>query len=139
MRRKKRPFTLIEVLIAIALATMCIFYLLEFEQGQIKKQSESVKSFKIDEKLQEATVKLYEYLYLNQIDWKTIHSRKGYVIVLDDPEWKADYSFNVIEDKEEISTDAMLATATISLLHRDVKASNRTTTIHFCCVRNAPT
>lgn len=139
MKRKKRPFTLIEVLIAIALSTMCIFYLLQFEQGQIKKQSESVKSFKIDEMLQEATVKLYERLYFNQIDWKTIHSRKGYVFILDDATWKADCSFDLIEDKEEIATDAMLATATISLLHNDVKASDRTTTIHFCCVRNAPT
>lgn len=139
MRAKKRPFTLVEVLIAIALSTMCIFYLLQFESGQIKKQTESVSSFKIDEKLQEATVKLYELLYLNQIDWKTIQSKKGYVFVLDDPEWKAQALFDLKKEKEEIMPDAMYATATISLLHKDVEKGGRTTTIYFCCVRNAKT
>ena len=40
MKKKKNRFTLIEVLIAIALATSACFFLLEFEESYIKKTQE---------------------------------------------------------------------------------------------------
>lgn len=138
MKTKKKSFTLIEVLIAISLATTCIFYLLEFEDRQIKKQKEQVQGFKIAENLQEASVKLYEQLYTQQIDWSTIHSKKSHVMPLQDPDWKARATFNLIREDDKVMADAMLVEAMITLLHKDQEDIKNTTTLQFCCVRNAP-
>ncbi len=121
MKKKKRTFTLIEVLIAIALATGACFFLLEFEESYIKNARQSLLKVKKERLTQEAYVVLFEHFYTNQIPWKAVEDKKSYRYPLSEPNWEAEASFSPVHHKnsEEISQTLIDAKVTLKLYHYD--------------------
>lgn len=113
------------------------------QNKQINQQKTSLQKLKIQESLQEAQVTLFEKLYKNEIDWKTMESHQNFVIALTDPLWKANIEFSKINEKEDdqiekmITPNTMNIAATITLIHKDQLLKNPTNTLTFCCVKDA--
>ncbi len=110
MKKKKHSFTLIEVMIAIFLATGACFFLLDFEESYIKNTRESLKKVQKERLIQEAYVVLLEQLYTNQIPWKLIEDKKSYTYPLSDADWEVEAQFNRVvhkDESEQISSSLM--------------------------------
>ncbi|MBS0635422.1 MAG: hypothetical protein JSR37_08175 [Verrucomicrobia bacterium] len=102
---RKKTFTLIEVLIAIFIATGACFFLLEFEESYIKSARASLKKVQKERMIQEAYVVLLEQLYTNQIPWKAIEDQATVPIPLSDENYQATATFMTVPhgNSEQVS------------------------------------
>lgn len=125
---RKKTFTLIEVLIAIFIATGACFFLLEFEESYIKSARASLKKVQKERLIQEAYVVLLEQLYTNQIPWKAIEDQATVPIALSDENWKADASFLPVihSNTEQISQNLMDVKVALKLRSEDSKEQDLT-------------
>ena len=121
MKKKKNTFTLIEVIIAIAITTTACFFLLQFEESYIKNARQSLLKVKKERLIQEAYVVLLEHLYTNRIDWKTIEDQKTYRFALSDKDWEAEASFSPVKHtaKKQILGRFLDVRAHLTLQHLD--------------------
>lgn len=118
MRKKRRAFALLEVLIAIMLATAASFFLLEFEGKLVAQNRKQLKTLQKEYYLQEATVRLYEALYTNLIPWKTLEEKgAAYTISLSQPDWHAECAFTPVVRKTNDTPDLIETNAEIILVH----------------------
>ncbi len=120
------------------LATLCAFFIIKTQTSQIDQQKASLQKLQSQEKLQEAQVVLFEQLYKNSIDWHTIESQNPTVLKLQDPLWKAHAFFSPIKPEEKIEQQQMLVEARIQLSHKDELLPQPEATLHFYCVKHAP-
>lgn len=115
MKKKKQSFSLIEVLIAIVLVSTAALFLLSFENRLVAKTKESVQKLERERSIQQASVRLFELLYKQQIDWKTIAEEKSYETRLESGDWVVKYDFAHIRKTKAVLPDGLYVTATISL------------------------
>jgi len=123
------------VLISIAVAIACAFFLLHFQQALISKEREASLKLIQERALQEASVTLLERLYTRQIEWQMIQEQKPYEFPLDLKNWRAKCEFTLENANTKIIADLMHVRAKISLLHKDAPIENTDTTLYFCCKR----
>jgi type II secretory pathway component PulJ len=120
MRKKRRAFALLEVLIAIMLATAASFFLLEFEGKLVAQNRKQLQTLQKEYYLQEATVRLYEAIYTNLIPWKTLEEKGGsYSLTLSQSNWRAECAFTPVVRKTNDTPDHIETTAEIVLVHAD--------------------
>ncbi|MBS0654346.1 MAG: type II secretion system protein [Verrucomicrobia bacterium] len=115
MKKKKKSFTLIEVLIAIVLVTGASVFLLSFESSLMVKTKQSFQRLEQERLVQQASVMLFEELFTHHISWKTISEQQSYEIRLQNSDWVAKYDFAHIKKPQTIDPDYLYVSATISL------------------------
>ena len=121
MRKKKRAFVLTEVLVAIALACIASFFLLDFEGKLVTQNRKRSQLLQQECALQEATVRFYEDLYTNRIAWKSIEDKGSHAIELTSPDWKAECRFTPKKHPSRYSSDLLHATVEIILFCADIE------------------
>ncbi|MCE5294237.1 MAG: type II secretion system GspH family protein [Chlamydiales bacterium] len=121
MKKKKNTFTLIEVLIAIALATSACFFLLEFQESYIKSARLSLRKIEKERYTQEAYVRLLEQFYTNQISWKAVLEHQTYSFSLSDTKWQAQAALSYAPhgNSTELDPTVLDARITLTLLYND--------------------
>jgi hypothetical protein len=86
-RRCKRPFLLLEVMIAFALIVLCALPLIAPYLEIVKEQKQFNVKMELDHASHLFYVMLLEQLHNNKIDWKDIHSSA--ILPLTADHWKA--------------------------------------------------
>jgi len=132
MTKKKSSFTLIEVLIAIALATTACFFLLEFEESYIKKSRQSVLNLQRERLMQEALVTTLEALYTNQIDWKVIQDKKMASLPLTNSDWEARVSFSPKDHGQKVVQNLLDVEVTVELVNLREEGIKNAATFRLC-------
>lgn len=66
----KRPFFLIEVLVALTLITLCVIPLLRSHFHMLKHDVETARAIEHEMKAQQRFEEIRELFYLNKISWK---------------------------------------------------------------------
>lgn len=132
MMKKKNSFTLIEVLIAIVLATTACFFLLEFEESYIKKSRQSVVNLQKERLMQEAIVTTLEALYTNQVDWKLIQDKKSVTLPLTLEHWEAHVNFLPEDHGQKVIQDLMDVHVTVQLMHQSDENPKNEATFRLC-------
>ena len=127
MKKRKSSFTLIEVLIAIALATTACIFFLQFEQSYVKQARESLLMVQQERRMQEACVELFESLYMNRIDWKAIQDKQSSQFALSDPAWKAIVDFEPKGKETTMTPDVMDVKVTLTLFYNDREMKEKPT------------
>ncbi len=134
MKKKKNRFTLIEVLIAIGLATGACFFLLEFEENYIKNARQSLIKVQKERLTQEAYVLFLEKLYTNQIPWKAMEDEKSFDFLLSDSNWNVIASFTTVShgQVEEVAQNLMDVRALLTLYHNGKEQITKGQEIRLC-------
>jgi type II secretory pathway pseudopilin PulG len=117
---KKQAFSLIEVVIAVLIASGACLFLLNFESKVLLRSQHSLEKLEIEQMRQQAYVRLFENLYTNHISWKTVTEGKEVLLDLESPtkkEWKAKWLFKVLLMPELIDPPIAQVEATLCLLH----------------------
>lgn len=117
--KKKRAFALIEVVIAVLLATGACVFLLGFESKVLLRAQKSLEKLEFEQMKQQAYVRLFENLYTNHIAWKVATEGKEVLIDLDSPskrEWKAKWTFKTLKMPEMIEPTYARVQATLCLV-----------------------
>jgi hypothetical protein len=116
--RKKRAFSLLEVVVAVIIASGACLYLLEFETILISRSKHSLEKLEVEQMKQQAYVKLFENLYTNTIPWKTVIEGKEFTIDLEAPssrKWKALWKFSFLKAPEMLEPPIALVEAQLIL------------------------
>jgi len=80
-KKRRRPFLLLEVLIALMLVSLCLFPLLYPHVGMVKEERKLSTQFKIDRAMNLAYSTIVERLYQNEIPWSAIEKEEALPIV----------------------------------------------------------
>ena len=141
MKKKKSSFTLIEVLIAIALATSACFFLLEFEESYIKNARQSLIKVQKERLIQEAYTLLLEKLYTNQIPWKAIEDQKSFDYNLSDHDWTVTANFKTVNHHhaEEVSQSLLDVKTELTLYRNGQEQSPQAPEIRLCLKKERST
>jgi Prokaryotic N-terminal methylation motif len=115
MKKKKKSFTLIEVLIAIVLVTTASVFLLSFESSLMVKTRQSFQKLEMERLVQQASVVLFEELFTHRIGWKALSDQQPYEVRLQNSDCVARYDFAHINKSQTIDPEYLYLSATISL------------------------
>lgn len=111
---KKRSVTLIEVLIAIFLVSICFVPLLAPHKTMIQTQKNFIKKVELDRTINLLYGQILYLLYENKIDWSAIQQKTRFPITADlleslsirDPfPYQGSYFFEIIDWKPKIKAD----------------------------------
>lgn len=101
----KRPFLLLEVLIALALVALCMLPLVYPHFWMVKKEKSAVQMIKEDAKVGLVYIHLLEKLYMNELPWERLLDGLFYPVQMDgNDNEKITYSFSEVLSKEEEGT-----------------------------------
>lgn len=127
---RKKPFVLIEVLVAFAFASLTLFFVLSLQSTFIKKTKHDLFQLQSQERSFEALSCLIELLYENKIPLSAIQNEKEHTISLTDS-WKAVYEFSHKRHEETKAPNTYQISVKTRLLYNDTEISSSKNPVCF--------
>ncbi len=118
---RKRPYLLLEVLIAFVLIAFCIIPLLYPHALILKSQKDFTRKIELDHTINILTAQILERLYTNEIHWNLIENEQFFAVdtaqlpIRSSPfPYKGGYQFKIIKSKPNKNENPPI---TANLLH----------------------